>query len=516
MTGWTPAGVVGRSRACFRARAPTGPSSPAVPDRTLAAGGAWEGSAINYRRDGSEFVMEWSIVSLRARDGAVRHYLAVQRDVTRRVTAEREAIDAMEAAERAERARANLARYFFARVVNLLAARDAPLGPIPRQTVAALFADLVGFTGMAERRSPEEVMQLLRDYYPRRMEAIVFRHEGSLEKYIGDALLAVFGVPDPGPQDATNALRCGHAMLVELRRWNTERTERGEPPIAIGIGLHYGPAVLGDLGGERTMAFAVIGDTINTAAGCSGSPGRCGCDLRGRRGARRRRAKRGGPRGRPRGSAGRARERRGSGFERAGEPGPGVGVPFRVRQARSPWVVGHRDAGQHGRGSRPRPRSGSRRRRARRCFRDDRDQQLVAPQERDRERRIVAGEARIAHIVPMRSCRASFSIDVSCHPVNRSRTRRLPCRARDVELPHPIPQSARVQAEALGRLSASLDRPSAPLEHLDDVGSRDGLEGLDRKARAGVIPGSGPGPEHLVDAKDRPVRQDQSPLDHVL
>lgn len=264
MTGWTRAEIIGRSPRVLQ-----GPRTDrallAGMRRALAAGGAWEGSAINYRRDGSEFVMEWSIVPLRARDGAVRHYLAVQRDVTRRVTAEREAIDAREAAERAERARANLARYFSPRVVNLLAARDTPLGPVRRQTVAALFADLVGFTGMAERRSPEEVMQLLRDYY-RRMEAIVFRHEGSLEKYIGDALLSVFGVPDPGPQDATNALRCGHAMLVELRRWNTERTERGEPPIAIGIGLHYGPAVLGDLGGERTMAFAVVGDTINTAS----------------------------------------------------------------------------------------------------------------------------------------------------------------------------------------------------------------------------------------------------------
>jgi len=105
----------------------------------------------------------------------------------------------------AERARGNLARYFSPKVVDTLAERDEPLGRVRRQAVGVLFADLVGFTTMAEGMTPEEVLTLLRDFHGR-MEEVVFRHNGCLEKFIGDALLATFGVPDTGPRDATDTL----------------------------------------------------------------------------------------------------------------------------------------------------------------------------------------------------------------------------------------------------------------------------------------------------------------------
>jgi adenylate cyclase len=108
-------------------------------------------------------------------------------------------------------------------------------------------------------------MTLLRDFHGR-MEAEVFSHHGTLEKFIGDALLATFGVPNQGKQDATDALSCAYAMLARLETWNAERTRQGETPIQIGIGLHFGPAVLGDIGSQRNMAFAVIGDTVNTTS----------------------------------------------------------------------------------------------------------------------------------------------------------------------------------------------------------------------------------------------------------
>ena len=165
----------------------------------------------------------------------------------------------------AARERANLARYFSPTMVDELAGRDEPLGPIRRQDVAVMFVDIVGFTPLAESMPPEQVMTLLRDFHGR-MEAEVFSHHGTLEKFIGDALLATFGVPDQGKQDATDALSCGYAMLASLETWNAERTRRGEIPIQIGIGLHFGPAVLGDIGSQRNMAFAVIGDTVNTTS----------------------------------------------------------------------------------------------------------------------------------------------------------------------------------------------------------------------------------------------------------
>jgi adenylate cyclase len=165
----------------------------------------------------------------------------------------------------AERERGNLARYFSPKVVEVLAERDEPLGRVRRQAVGVLFADLVGFTTLAEDMTPEEVMALLRAFHGR-MEDQVFRHGGCLEKFIGDALLATFGVPDVGPRDATDALACARGMLAALASWNRERERLGLAPLRMGVGLHYGQVVLGDLGSERSMAFATVGDTINVTS----------------------------------------------------------------------------------------------------------------------------------------------------------------------------------------------------------------------------------------------------------
>ena len=169
----------------------------------------------------------------------------------------------------AERARSNLSRYFSPNIVDMLAAQDEPLGAVRRQTVAVLFVDVVGFTRMAEAMPPEAVVTLLRQFHER-MTAQIFACGGTVEKYIGDAIMAVFGVPTPSDNDAANALICAERMLEALDRWNAERTQVGGTPLAIGIGLNYGPAVLGDVGSEHSMSFTVIGDTVNTASRLQG------------------------------------------------------------------------------------------------------------------------------------------------------------------------------------------------------------------------------------------------------
>jgi len=169
----------------------------------------------------------------------------------------------------AERARNNLSRYFSPNVVDMLAAQDEPLGAVRRQIVAVLFVDIVGFTRMAEAMAPEAVVTLLRQFHER-MTSQIFACGGTVEKYIGDAIFAVFGVPNSSPEDAVNALRCAEMMLQALERWNGERVEGGEAPLAIGIGLNYGAAVLGDVGSEHSMSFTVIGDTVNTASRLQG------------------------------------------------------------------------------------------------------------------------------------------------------------------------------------------------------------------------------------------------------
>ena len=164
----------------------------------------------------------------------------------------------------AERARNNLARYFSPNIVELLAAQDEPLGAVRRETIAVLFADIVGFTQMAETMPPEAVMAMLREFHAR-MTAQIFACGGTVDKYIGDAIVAVFGVPSASSKDAANALACAGKMLDALESWNDDRERAAERRLAMGIGVNYGPAVVGDVGSEYSMSFTVIGDTVNTA-----------------------------------------------------------------------------------------------------------------------------------------------------------------------------------------------------------------------------------------------------------
>ena len=165
----------------------------------------------------------------------------------------------------AERARNNLSRYFSPNIVELLAAQDEPLGAGRRETVAVLFADIVAFTQMAEHMAPEDVLAMLREFHTR-MTAQIFASGGTVDQYMGDGILAVFGATETSPNDAASALNCAEMMLETLERWNHEREEKGDARLDIGIGLNYGPVVLGDVGSEYGMSFTAIGDTVNTAA----------------------------------------------------------------------------------------------------------------------------------------------------------------------------------------------------------------------------------------------------------
>src|SRR5207245_7799904 len=156
------------------------------------------------------------------------------------------------------------ARYFSPNIVELLAARDEPLGAVRRQTVAVLFLDIVGLTRMAEWMPPGAVVTMLRQFHER-MTAQIFACGGTVEKYIGDAIFAVFGLPNAGPQDAANALTCADRMVAALQQWNAERVPQGEPPLSIGIGLNYGPAVIGDVGSGHRMTLKEIGVTDTRA-----------------------------------------------------------------------------------------------------------------------------------------------------------------------------------------------------------------------------------------------------------
>jgi len=163
-----------------------------------------------------------------------------------------------------ERERANLARYFSPNVVDQLAHNDQPLKEVRAQKVAVLFVDIVGFSAFADGRDPAAIIATLRDFHAL-MENEVFRHNGTLDKYLGDGLMATFGTPTAGEADAGNALKCARAMMRVGIEWNAARVARGEAPVQVSFGLHYGDAVLGDIGATR-LEFAVIGSTVNVAS----------------------------------------------------------------------------------------------------------------------------------------------------------------------------------------------------------------------------------------------------------
>src|SRR5262249_46253464 len=134
-----------------------------------------------------------------------------------------------------------------------------------RQPVAVLFADVRGFTRMSEALGPEGTMLFLQGFHER-VTRIVFEWGGTLEKYIGDAVMATFGTPSGGPDAAGRALRCALALAAETTRWSAERVGLGELPVEVGIGVHYGWAVVGSIGDGQRLDYLVIGDTVNVAS----------------------------------------------------------------------------------------------------------------------------------------------------------------------------------------------------------------------------------------------------------
>jgi len=162
-------------------------------------------------------------------------------------------------------ARANLARYFSPNVVEVLASAGPAQTAARQQRVAVLFADIRGFTRIGEAIGAARTMAFVQGFHER-VTRVIFKHGGTLEKYIGDAVMATFGTPSPGPDDATRALHCAVRLAAETGRWSAERAARGELPVEIGIGVHYGNAVVGSIGDGQRLDYLVIGDTVNVTS----------------------------------------------------------------------------------------------------------------------------------------------------------------------------------------------------------------------------------------------------------
>jgi adenylate cyclase len=165
-----------------------------------------------------------------------------------------------------ERVRQAYRRYLPEHVAEMLVAHPeaVKLGGA-RQVVTVLFSDLRGFTSLSERLEPEDAVSLLNSFFTE-MTLIVFRHGGTLDKYLGDGLLAVFGAPIADPSDPVRAVQCAIDMQEALDEFTAEWQAQNRPTIPMGIGINTGDVIAGNIGSQLHMEYTVIGDTVNVAA----------------------------------------------------------------------------------------------------------------------------------------------------------------------------------------------------------------------------------------------------------
>jgi adenylate cyclase len=131
-----------------------------------------------------------------------------------------------------------------------------------RREMTVLFSDIRGFTSVTERGEPQAIVGMLNEYFTR-MVAIVFRHEGTVDKFVGDMVMALFGAPLDDPQHADHAVEAALDMIAALGELNTQWKSEGRAELDIGIGINTGPMIAGNIGSEAIMSYTVIGDAVN-------------------------------------------------------------------------------------------------------------------------------------------------------------------------------------------------------------------------------------------------------------
>lgn len=131
-----------------------------------------------------------------------------------------------------------------------------------RREMTVLFSDIRGFTTVSESGEPEQIVSLLNVYFTRMVD-IVFRHGGTVDKFVGDMVMALFGAPLDDPDHADHAVQAAMEMIEELAKLNNEWEPQGRPALDIGIGINTGPMIAGNIGSEAIMSYTVIGDAVN-------------------------------------------------------------------------------------------------------------------------------------------------------------------------------------------------------------------------------------------------------------
>jgi adenylate cyclase len=167
----------------------------------------------------------------------------------------------------------NFQRYFAPNLAAQIAQQEGAvqLGG-QKRPVVIFFSDIRGFTPMSETMSPDAIATLLTEYFTEMVE-IVFEHSGTLDKFMGDAIMALWGAPIAHEDDADRAMECALEQLDALEKMNAKWKQDGRQQIGIGIGINFGEVFAGNIGSDRRLEYTVIGDAVNTASRVCSSAG---------------------------------------------------------------------------------------------------------------------------------------------------------------------------------------------------------------------------------------------------
>ena len=166
-----------------------------------------------------------------------------------------------------EKSTKNLSRYFSPTIRDQIKEQDILVENVGdrNKAVAILFTDIDGFTSLSETMKADEIIKLLSEYQEKMVKPI-FENMGTVDKFIGDAVMATFGTPVSQGNDAQNAFECARQMQIAMNQWAKERAEAGLPVITHRIGIHYGECIVGNIGTEERKEYTVIGDAVNVAS----------------------------------------------------------------------------------------------------------------------------------------------------------------------------------------------------------------------------------------------------------
>ncbi len=282
MTGWIREEIIGKSPRILQ-----GPKTDHEIFHdlrtTLQKGKTWSGRTINYRKDGSEFFMEWSIVPIKNEAGEIHRYLAVQKDVTHIVQTEKKLQQSMEA----ERKRLMEIEKTNSKLNKLIARQKKILDlfikyvpePVVKRAlteqteniregeqleVGLLFCDIRRFTSISERLNPNQVVHFLNIYYSM-MSEVINQHKGVINQFVGDEIFVSFGAPLPIQDPEISAVQCALDMVYKLDEINASMAPVINENVVIGIGINYGPIIAGNLGSADRLSYSITGDAVNTA-----------------------------------------------------------------------------------------------------------------------------------------------------------------------------------------------------------------------------------------------------------